>query len=1285
MSEDATHDRLAPARLNIQANLVRAAKYSEHGARDWSLFFFFRIMTQAEVGATLTCSRNAMKDPKNTSKLESLLLDLEQPSLVNTRRRPRYGWSAEPAIAEAAPAPPVSQPPQAASRSASKSGPPAEPDLRPDPASQFLDWLDVLVNADKSAIVAQANAVAGEPAAAGDQANPLDAKAFFEILQALRSPETAAKLEKRDDLLVNDAQRLLQLYAGVLSDPARYRDLLRMFGSTPGEAGAKALEDSLMGVTIYELLRQGAPAFARDAAAGEVVHGVIRGEAHSRGGTQAIYDPVPINLAFTSSGLNALKLDPITLASFPEPFTQGMAARALRLNDTGPNAPANWDSEFGLSSLHGFFTGGFAVGANGHPIKEAVWRKLRKDVDAFNNRKSTEGRFLRTILGLLFRQFGLEIVRIELAQDPYDLDKTGEYAVSRKERVEHFGFRDGLSQPFADLGLCDPAAGGGTPDVDGTWSPVAPGEIYLDLPDEDGEVQQLPANKDLRKGGTYLVFRKLEQDVSGFRAFLAQQRPDNSDAQAKLAAQFVGRWANGTPLALSPDEARDVGTNNEEALNNFRYAADDPSGLKCPLGAHIRRTNPRDTGGRDEVKRHRILRRGMAYGGPLLPEGSLGDGQPRGLFFIAVNSRIDLQFEVIQADWINNGEFLGQAGLNHCPLVGGRDGTIEDSFLESGAVAPVTGLPAFVFTRGGDYFFAPGVSALRLLVSYRNDDTIKKFPADCDPAPFDGDAMGDAVTLGLFDPNRVSKYAAAILASQPPAVGGAVRLQLPPAAVGSPQTMVFVGHHEDVVRVLSGPAPGQPLDFSVEQYRLASERITRGYDFIAGTEPVGATADMRKRMYGMLCKAWSMLKPPQGVPTTDAWIAQITQQRLEAAIRRTASVGRVDLVHDLAVQAAYGVVTDLYGAPGPSWLTELAPALPFGSQHIASLPPDWLAAVKGGQPADPGLTSMQIWSVLMLADVLGNLQSDHDAWPFSRQAGSEMLSHIDGLLAAAFARAKIQQAKRTKEQEQEREKEKEQEQKRPTTLVEAFAELALNEANQQGYLRLAAVILVELISDTIAAVPATFGHILSFLLDNRIDLASLRDVLALPNQGELSAVERVIYEAERLNPILPVLLRRCERRTKLPGGAEIRRGEMVAALVQAADLDPTVFTCPFTFSLNPYIPGPTRNLGDYLAFGASSGNHACWGRTPVAMPVLIQCVKAAARLEGLRQIAGAGGQPQLLVGVTIGLPARFTRAISPITRTAPPARGGGVSQPPPASQPAPAGQPAPASQPAQAR
>src|SRR5262249_6840678 len=149
-------------------------------------------------------------------------------------------------------------------------------------------------------------------------------------------------------------------------------------------------------------------------------------------------------------------------------------------------------------------------------------------------------------------------------------------------RREHFGFRDGISQPFVDLELQDPPPGGGTPDRDRNWSPVAPGEIYLDRCDEDGTVPKQPIPPLLRKGSTFVVFRKLEQDVPRFRAFLSKLRPADKEAQHKLASQFMGRWSNGTPLVLSPDAPIDLGSDPGRLMNDFLYAADDPIGANCP-------------------------------------------------------------------------------------------------------------------------------------------------------------------------------------------------------------------------------------------------------------------------------------------------------------------------------------------------------------------------------------------------------------------------------------------------------------------------------------------------------------------------------------------------------------------------------------------------------------------------------------------------------------------------------------------------------------------------------
>src|ERR1700693_1325846 len=117
--------------------------------------------------------------------------------------------------------------------------------------------------------------------------------------------------------------------------------------------------------------------------------GIVRGETAARPEGDTV-DATPINIAFTYSGLAALKLNDITLASFPDAFKQGMAARAERLGDTGPSAPENWGGLLRLNStdnsrsIHGYFTGGFLVGGPGMPVSAALWQRLRQEIEAFN-------------------------------------------------------------------------------------------------------------------------------------------------------------------------------------------------------------------------------------------------------------------------------------------------------------------------------------------------------------------------------------------------------------------------------------------------------------------------------------------------------------------------------------------------------------------------------------------------------------------------------------------------------------------------------------------------------------------------------------------------------------------------------------------------------------------------------------------------------------------------------------------------------------------------------------
>jgi deferrochelatase/peroxidase EfeB len=279
--------------------------------------------------------------------------------------------------------------------------------------------------------------------------------------------------------------------------------------------------------------------------------------------------------------------------------------------------------------------------------------------------------------------------------------------------VEPFTFADGISQPVVE-GMHGPGRPADT---------IKAGEFVLGYPNEYGLHTESPATSDghdLGRNGTYLVFRQLAQDVDGFWAFLdaSTRRPDGTSdrvAATRLAAKIVGRWPGGAPLVLSPDA-------DDPALakaNDFEYHSVDPHGLRCPLGAHIRRANPRDSlppkpgtdASLDVNKRHRILRRGREQAG----SPANGRANAKGLHFICLNANIARQFEFIQGTWLNNPKFNGFHD-DPDPLVSTRP---DRTFRMPGAPVRtrVTGLPAFVRVEAGGYFFLPGIRALRYLAA----------------------------------------------------------------------------------------------------------------------------------------------------------------------------------------------------------------------------------------------------------------------------------------------------------------------------------------------------------------------------------------------------------------------------------------------------------------------------------------------------------------------------------------------------------------------------------------
>jgi Dyp-type peroxidase family len=285
---------------------------------------------------------------------------------------------------------------------------------------------------------------------------------------------------------------------------------------------------------------------------------------------------------------------------------------------------------------------------------------------------------------------------------------------------EHFGFADGLSQPFVPGFHGKPRPG---------EDRIPVGEVVLGYRNAYGRLPLTPIwnDFDLGRNGSYLVFRKLDQHVAALWGWLADhaRRLAGNDPAAVdqltelLGAKVVGRWRSGAPLTLTPDRD-DPELARPDLRNSFDFLAHDADGLRCPISAHIRRANPRDARGgspdqsRTVVGRHRILRRGRSYGPPLPREAALAgsdDGIPRGLYFLCLQSSIARGFEFIQQTWLANPGFLGMHSEPD-PIVGDSGGKCQFTIPAAPVRLRLSGMPTVVTSRGGGYFFLPSLAAL---------------------------------------------------------------------------------------------------------------------------------------------------------------------------------------------------------------------------------------------------------------------------------------------------------------------------------------------------------------------------------------------------------------------------------------------------------------------------------------------------------------------------------------------------------------------------------------------
>lgn len=406
-----------------------------------------------------------------------------------------------------------------------------------------------------------------------------------------------------------------------------------------------------------------------------------------------------VQIAFTAAGLLALGINLEVAEDFAPEFLNGMACEGQhpqRLGDEGINAPENWDWGCGNKEPHILLT----ILADSDEIEAIESEIKRAAVDA-----------------------GCDLIK--------------SLASSDMARREPFGFADGISQPKLDWdGQVQP---GGAKDRNYRNS-LAAGEVLLGHDNEYGFQTSYPKKAELGRNGTYLVFRQLSQNVTGFWQWIAKNA--GKQGTLELAEKMVGRKIDGEPLpGLTSDGAT--------SFNDFDFGSD-RQGLACPIGSHIRRANPRsgdDPQGRrgffkdvisslglsgtaleDAVassRFHRILRRGRPYGKTLTPEMAMQPDAPQvdaGLHFICLNANLARQFEFVQGAWAASAKFAGLTGEQD-PLLGNRlpfpRNSLTDGFTYHDAnrlPRRKQSLPQFVTVKGGAYFFMPGLNGLKKIL-----------------------------------------------------------------------------------------------------------------------------------------------------------------------------------------------------------------------------------------------------------------------------------------------------------------------------------------------------------------------------------------------------------------------------------------------------------------------------------------------------------------------------------------------------------------------------------------
>ena len=867
-----------------------------------------------------------------------------------------------------------------------------------------------------------------------------------------------------------------------------------------------------------------------------------------------------LNIAFTWTGLERLGLAKDHLDSMPLAFRQGMAARASILGDVGRSSPRTWQGRLGSKDIHVLI--------------------------AASSMDGDVGRYWEDIATSLGPDPGCEVIHKELGIRI--LGKGGSY--------EPFKFRDGIGQPEIE-GVCDLAP-------KAKKRAIAAGEFILGYNDVDGN-DQIASDlvgasfRNLCKNGTYLVFRKIEQDVDRFCADV--EALDKRAGGEDMAARLVGRRRDGASLAVQKAGAG-------EDLDNFDYAGD-PKGEKCPFASHARRTNPRNA----EARRHRIIRRGIPY----------REGDTQGMLFVCLNARIDTQFEFLQSEWCKKGDFIGSFTNARDPLVGGGG-----TFVDPSQPIPFS-LEPYVTIRGGEYFFVPGIAALdRIARGGFNEASVPKAiagdapPKTANQAP-PADESFDPITYatlslatGLLQARRIEQKRVAW-------------------ASGKQQAVYYVACRDHVIEILK-----DDLTFTSGQYARKLERLLERYDHRRWLRPGEKnTLDgglFQSFMLGMTSKnpekiaRLQLLKDALEAPNVEAVrkrigddVGPIARAVVDKAIGAGRKTNGLDIVYPIAYGAPLACAVKHLGYPEPKRFSDAYKTLYFERTSFKEARDlGFIEQFPKGPERSKLLPELFLLVHTIALFLLIDQYDTASALGLARVAVVELLDRLAEEVIAEEDRIANGEPR--------------------ATLLSRLLRRHTDGVDPAAFRVRVGMIIAELVVGGVDPTAKGITNVVDCLLSSPDALQAARDAI---QSGVAFKLDAVILECLRLNPVADLIVRECPRGADLPlgglGGFEAGSRLFLipgAAMQDPAD-NPLLSNLMGTFVGDQAPPEVQRALDPIRRLGFGDGAHGCLG-SEIVLAEIREVVRQLCAQSNLRRAAGQI-KKQELFSLPVSLEVRF--------------------------------------------